>query len=77
MVVLFAAINALKLVPYLWLGLFDRTNLVDSLVLSPVAALGIGLGVWLHKRVDEALFYRLCYLFVLLTGLKLLWDGLV
>jgi len=32
--------------------------------------------VWLHRRVREALFYRLVYAFLLLTGLKLLYDGL-
>ena len=31
-------INAVKLVPYAWLGLFDARNLATSLVLAPLAA---------------------------------------
>ena len=75
MVVLFAAINAAKLPPYLVLGLFTSENLLACLILAPVAAGGMQAGIWLHHRVDTALFYRLCYLFVLLTGLKLIYDG--
>ncbi len=76
MIVLFAAMNVVKLVPFVGLGLLDTPSLKASAMLAPLAALGMGLGIWLHKRVDERLFYRLCYLFVLLTGLKLAWDAL-
>lgn len=75
MVVLFATINAIKLIPYGLLGLLRTDTLTTSLLLAPVAASGMLLGIWLHKRVNETLFYRLCYGFVLLTGLKLVWDG--
>ncbi len=77
MVVLFAAINAAKVLPYAVLGLLDWTNLATSLTLAPVAALGMLAGLWLHDKVDQLLFYRLCYVFVLLTGLKLVYDGLI
>ncbi|HRY23794.1 MAG TPA: sulfite exporter TauE/SafE family protein [Geminicoccaceae bacterium] len=76
MVVLFSAVNAAKIVPYASLGLFDAANLTTSLVLAPVAAIGMLAGIWLHGKVDQLLFYRLCYVFVLLTGLKLVYDGL-
>jgi uncharacterized membrane protein YfcA len=76
MVVLFSAVNAAKIVPYASLGLFDAANLTTSLVLAPVAAIGMLAGIWLHGKVDQVLFYRLCYVFVLLTGLKLVHDGL-
>ena len=62
--------------PYASLGLFDAANLTTSLVLAPVAAIGMLAGIWLHDKVDQVLFYRLCYVFVLLTGLKLVHDGL-
>ncbi len=77
MIVLFAAINAAKLLPYAALGLLDWTNLSTSAALAPVAAIGMLAGLWLHDKVDQLLFYRLCYVFVLLTGLKLVYDGLV
>jgi uncharacterized membrane protein YfcA len=75
-VVFFAVTNLAKLVPYAVLGLFDREVLIAVLALAPVAAAGMLLGVWLHPRVSTRLFYATCYLFVLLTGLKLIHDGL-
>lgn len=76
MVILFAIVNATKLLPYTLLGLFDRATLTASLALAPVAVFGMVLGIWLHKRVDAAIFYRLCYFFVLLTGVDLIWNAL-
>jgi uncharacterized membrane protein YfcA len=77
MIVLFTLINAAKVIPYMLLGLFSPTNLWASLVLAPVAAFGMLAGIWLHDKVNQVLFYRLCYIFVLLTGLKLIHDGLL
>lgn len=74
-VVFFAIINAVKLVPYSWLGLFDAANLATSLVLAPLAPLGIWLGVVLAGRLSQDLFYRICYGLLLVVGAKLLWDG--
>lgn len=76
MAVFFAVINAAKVVPYALLGLMDLRNLATSLVLLPLAPLGVWAGVWLTSRVSPVWFYRLAYLGMLLTGLKLLWDGL-
>jgi uncharacterized membrane protein YfcA len=74
--IMFAAINWSKVLPYWWLGLFSAQNLATSAALAPVGLAGVALGVWLHRRVNEALFYRLVYAFLLLTGAKLLYDGL-
>ena len=76
MVILFAVINLMKLLPYALIGQFTGLNLVTSLVLAPLAPLGVWLGIWLHGRIDQTLFYRLCYAFVAITGLKLIYDGL-
>ncbi len=75
-VVFFSVMNYVKLVPYFWLGLFDAHNLATSAALAPLGVLGIVAGVWVRKRISEALFYRLCYGFLLVTGGKLLYDGL-
>ena len=75
-VMLFAVLNWSKVLPYWWLGLFSAQNFATSAALMPVGLAGVALGVWLHKRVDEVLFYRLVYAFLLLTGLKLLYDGM-
>jgi len=74
-VIFFAAINAVKLVPYVWLGLFDTRNLLTSLALAPLAPFGIWLGVWLMRRLSQDVFYRVAYTMLTLVGMKLLWDG--
>ena len=67
--------NYLKLVPYAWIGLFSSENLYTSLVLLPLAPLGMWLGIWMHRSVPGEIFYRICYLLLFLAGLKLLYDG--
>lgn len=74
-VVFFAVINVVKLVPYWWLGLLDGRNLSTSMALMPLAPVGILLGVWMIRRLPQALFYRLAYGLLMLVGAKLLWDG--
>jgi uncharacterized membrane protein YfcA len=76
MVFLFAAVNVAKLAPYALLGLFTPANLMASLALAPVAVVGMGLGIALLRRLDTRLFYRLIYVSVFATGLKLIGGGL-
>lgn len=74
-VMFFLVVNAVKLVPYAALGQLDASNLMTSAVLLPIAPIGVLLGVWLTKRIDGVLFYRIMYGLIFLTGLKLLWDA--
>jgi uncharacterized membrane protein YfcA len=76
MAVFFAAVNMAKWVPYAWLGLIDQRNMLTALVLVPVAIAGVGLGVWLVRRISPRYFYRILHVGMGLTGVKLLWDGL-
>lgn len=73
--VFFTTINASKWVPYALLGLFDLRNLATSVLLMPVAAAGVRLGIWLSKRISPRWFFRLVQLGTLLAGLKLLFDA--
>ncbi len=73
----FFVINLSKWIPYAWLGLLDLRNMATSLVLLPLAPIGVWVGVRLARRIDPRLFYRLLYLGMFLTGTKLLWDALV
>jgi uncharacterized membrane protein YfcA len=75
MAVYFAMINLVKLVPFGALGLLDARNLATSLLLLPVAPLGVWLGVWLVRRIDPTWFYRLAYVGMGVAGFKLLYDG--
>ena len=76
-VLFFTSINYLKLIPYFFLGQLSVTNVKTSLTLLPVAFVGVYLGVFLHKHMSQELFFKLAYLFLFLTGLKLTWDGVV
>ena len=76
-VVFFALVNYVKLVPYGILGQFDVTNLATSAVLAPLAPVGVLMGVVLHRRISQELLFRVVYAGLLLTGVKLLWDGSV
>ena len=74
--VFFAAINASKWIPYAALGLIDLRGLATSLLLMPLAPIGVWVGVRLARRVSPVWFYRLVELGMLATGGKLLWDGI-
>jgi uncharacterized membrane protein YfcA len=75
MAIFFATLNLSKVVPYAWLGLIDLRNMSTALVLMPLAPVGVWIGVRLVPHIPPALFYKLVYVGMLLTGLKLLWDG--
>jgi uncharacterized protein len=73
--VLFAAINWIKVLPYVALGQFTRENLLTSMALLPLAVLATWLGVLLVRRVSGERFYTAIYLLLILVGLKLVWQG--
>jgi len=75
MAVFFATVNLSKWLPYAWLGLIDMTNMSTSLLLLPLAPVGVWLGVWATRRIASTWFYRVAYSGMVLTGAKLLWDG--
>lgn len=72
----FFVINLSKWIPYAWLGLLDTRNMATSLVLLPLAPIGVWVGVKLARRINQVLFYRLLYLGMFLTGIKLVSDAL-
>ena len=75
-VVFFGVVNYVKLVPYAALGQLSATNLLTSLVLLPLAPIGVRMGVWLHGRVSDKVFYRVIYVLLGATGVKLVMEGL-
>ncbi len=76
-VMFFFVVNFVKVLPYAMLGQFDRENLTTSLILIPIAPIGVLFGAWLVKRIDQTLFYRILYALIFSVGIKLLWDGLI
>ena len=75
MAVFFFVLNLSKWIPYGWLGLLDVRNMSTSVALLPFAPVGVLVGVRMAHRIQPKLFYRLVYLGMLLTGLKLVWDA--
>ncbi len=67
--------NATKAVP--WLLLVKPT--ADVWTLMAICLLAIPAGVWLgwrfHGALDQRQIYRVCYGLLVVTALKLLWDG--
>ena len=75
--VFFAVVNYAKLIPYGWLGQLSADNLVYSLILAPLAPIGVATGVWLHRRVSDRFFFTVAYLLLFAVGVKLVRDGLL
>jgi uncharacterized membrane protein YfcA len=72
----FAYVNAIKLVPYYFLGQINLASLQTALVLMPVAAVAVFAGVWAVRRLPERLFFQIVTWALLLIGLQLIWKGL-
>jgi uncharacterized protein len=74
-VVLFAAINVLKVGPYFALGQFSTQGLGTSAALLPLAVVTSLLGIWLARVTPTGLFYRIAYVLVFVVSLALIWLG--
>jgi uncharacterized protein len=73
----FAVVNAVKLIPYYFLGQLSPDNLHHAVVLMPIAAGAVFVGVKLVKILPEKLFFAAVTWALLLISLKLLYDGLI
>jgi uncharacterized membrane protein YfcA len=76
-VIVFWVVNAMKAALYTMLGLFSWQLLGWSAALIPFAMIGTLIGVKAHKLIPERLFFMVAYTALMLTGLKLLWDGVL
>lgn len=73
--IFFAAMNWVKIIPYLALGQLSSQNLMASVALLPFAIAATFAGVWLVRRVPAERFYGIVYWLLLLVGAKLVFDG--
>jgi uncharacterized membrane protein YfcA len=74
--IVFLSLNLFKMVPYAYLGQINFDNLITSLLLLPLAPLGVYLGAYLTERVSQEIFYAITHFCLILTGTKLIYDGL-
>lgn len=73
--ILFAWVNAIKLIPYWALGQFTPGNLKVAAALMLPAALAVFAGVRLVRLLPERLFFQLVTWALLLLSVKLIWDA--
>ena len=74
-VIFFAAVNWIKVPPYLALGQLTYENLNTSLALCPLAIASTWLGVLLVRRVPGERFIMVMNALLILVGAKLIFDG--
>jgi len=75
--IFYTYVNYAKIGPYWWLGQFNITNLSTSLILLPIVPVGIFVGLWIQRRINDVLFYRVIMTLLFITGIKLLYDGFI
>ena len=71
----FAIGNLLKLGPWLALGKPTAAMWMLTALCAPTAVLGVWIGWLLNQRIDQGRMYQACYTVLVITSLKLLWDG--
>lgn len=75
--ILFAVVNAVKLLPYWALGQLSLANLKTVAVLFPFAIAATFVGVRLTRIIPQDLFYRLVIGALFLVSLKLIYDAIL
>jgi uncharacterized protein len=76
-VLFFAALNWMKVPPYLALGQITRENLATAAVLFPLALVSTWFGALVIRSFSSERFYVVMYWLMVVIGLKLVWDGVV
>lgn len=76
-VIFFTFVNLIKLPFYLHLSMLNLQTFKQSMLLLPLAILGIYAGYRILKIIDEKLFYNILYILILVTSSKLIFDFLI
>ncbi len=75
--IFFACVNALKLIPYFFLGQFQTANLEAAAILTPLSIACALIAVRIVKVIDTGRFYRLVYALMFAMGLFLVGQAAV
>ncbi len=73
--ILFAVINAAKILPYQALRPYSSATLWSAAVLVPFALTGAVAGAWLTRRIADVWFYRIVQMSLFFVSIKLLVDA--
>ena len=76
-IIFFACLNLFKLPLYINLSMTNFETFKQSLILFPVALLGILIGYKILTIIEEKLFYNILYSLIFITSTKLLYDYLI
>lgn len=71
----FAAVNWIKVPPYLLLGELNGHILLVSMTLMPLALITTFFGVKLVRRFSTESFYKIINMLLLAVGLKMMWSA--
>lgn len=76
MAIFFTVMNYLKLIPYSMMGLLSLENIATSLVLIPLAPIGVKIGRSILEKIRQEVIYRFLYVALFLSGIKLIFNGI-
>ncbi|MCB1407152.1 MAG: sulfite exporter TauE/SafE family protein [Rhodobacteraceae bacterium] len=75
-VTFFAIVNAIKVLPYAVLGMFQNDVLVSAALMLPLSVVSVSIGAAIIRRMSPEVFYPFTYAMVAIVGVKLVYDGL-
>ena len=75
-IIFFTFVNLIKLPLYINLSMMNLETFKQSLILFPVALIGILIGYQLLRIIEEKLFYNILYALIFITSSKLIFDFL-
>ena len=75
-IIFFTFVNLIKLPLYVYLSMVNLETFSHSLMLMPLAIIGIFIGYRILKIIEENLFYNTIYVLILVTSSKLIYDYL-
>ena len=73
-IIFFTFVNLIKLPLYINLSMMNLETFKQSLILFPVALIGILIGYQLLRIIEEKLFYNILYALIFITSSKLIFD---
>ena len=76
-VIFFTCVNLIKFPFYINLSIVTLESFAQSLLLFPLAVLGIGIGYKILKIVEEKIFYNIIYVLIFISSSKLILDYLL
>ncbi len=76
-IIAFSYVNAIKLVPYYFLGQLNVDNLKIAVILMVPAGVAVLAGVRLVRVLPEVLFFKIVVWALLIVSIKLIRDGVV